>query len=86
MEKTRKWRFGFKRWLVLALIILGVIGANLYPPIRPHIQVAPEIIGQIAGFQNPPALRSFYLPSGRPAQEIPGAEPPGTQISPKRMV
>jgi F-type H+-transporting ATPase subunit a len=42
-SKTKK-RWGTNRWIVLATIILGVIFAGLYPPVRPHIQVAPEAI------------------------------------------
>lgn len=44
MEKTRKWRWGKKRWIVLGLIILSAIGANLIAPVQPHIQVAPEFL------------------------------------------
>lgn len=44
MEKTRKWRWGTKRWIVLGFIILSVIGVNLIKPVQPHIQVAPETI------------------------------------------
>lgn len=40
--KTRKWRWGINRWFILAFTILGIIGVNLYAPVRPHIQVAPE--------------------------------------------
>jgi F-type H+-transporting ATPase subunit a len=50
LEKTHKWRYGFKRWLVLLFVILGIIAANLYPPLAPHIQVAPEVIGKIGSF------------------------------------
>jgi F-type H+-transporting ATPase subunit a len=37
--------FGFEipnRYIVLALIILGILGARAFSPIRPHVQVAPE--------------------------------------------
>lgn len=44
MEKTRKWRWGTKRWIVLGFIILSVVGVNLIKPVQPHIQVAPETI------------------------------------------
>ncbi len=40
----RKWRFGFHRWLILALIILNVVAVRAYAPIRPHIQAAPEVV------------------------------------------
>ncbi len=39
---TRRWRLGFKRWLVLGLIVLSVFAARQYPPLRPHFQVPPE--------------------------------------------
>lgn len=44
MEKTRKWRWGKKRWIVLGLIILSVIGTIIIKPVQPHIQVAPETL------------------------------------------
>jgi F-type H+-transporting ATPase subunit a len=44
LEKTRKWRWGKKRWIVLGLIILSVVGVNLIAPVQPHIQVAPEFL------------------------------------------
>jgi len=44
LEKTRKWRWGTKRWIVLGFIILSVVGVSLIKPVQPHIQVAPETI------------------------------------------
>ena len=44
MEKTRKWRWGKNRWIVLGLIILSVIGTMIIKPVQPHIQVAPETL------------------------------------------
>jgi F-type H+-transporting ATPase subunit a len=44
LEKTRKWRWGKNRWIVLGLIILSVIGTILIKPVQPHIQVAPETL------------------------------------------
>jgi F-type H+-transporting ATPase subunit a len=44
--KTRKWRWGVNRWIVLALIILGAIFARAYPPLRPHVQLPAERLGQ----------------------------------------
>ena len=62
MEKTQKgrWRYGFKRWFVLLFIVLGIIGANYYSPIRPHIQVAPERISHAPLFTLP-IIGDFYL-------------------------
>lgn len=42
METTRKWRWGVNRWIVLGFIIFSIIAVQLYTPVRPHIQVAPE--------------------------------------------
>lgn len=42
METKRKWRFGVNRWIVLACVILGIIGANNFAPVQPHILVKPE--------------------------------------------
>lgn len=59
MEKTRKWRWGINRWIVLFFIVLGAIFASSYPPIRPHIQVAPE---RISGLMfTLPGIGPFYL-------------------------
>lgn len=58
--KTRKWRWGFKRWIVLVLVILSSVFANMYPPIRPHIQVAPENVSRLPLFSLP-VIGDFYL-------------------------
>ncbi len=60
METTRKWRFGVNRWVVLLLIVLQVVFASLYPPIRPHIQVAPEQLSDTPLFTLP-VIGSFYM-------------------------
>lgn len=60
MEKTRKWRWGVNRWFILLFTVLGIIGANLYPPIRPHIQVAPEKLSHHPLFTLP-VIGDFYL-------------------------
>ena len=50
MEQTRRWRWGVNRWFVLLFIILGAIGASLYPPIQPHVQLPAEALtGPIIG-------------------------------------
>lgn len=41
-EDLSKLRWGKNRWFVLLFIILGFIGARLYPPILPHIQLPAE--------------------------------------------
>lgn len=58
--KTRKWRWGVNRWIILFFIILGIIAANLYPPVRPHIQVAAETLTQKPLFSLP-VLGDVYL-------------------------
>jgi F-type H+-transporting ATPase subunit a len=41
--KKKGWRWGTNRWIVLALIILGYVGANyFFSPIRPFVQLPAE--------------------------------------------
>lgn len=60
MEKTRKWRWGKHRWILLALIILSVVGVNLIAPVQPHIQVAAENLSTKPLFSLP-VIGDFYL-------------------------
>ena len=60
MEKTRKWRWGKHRWILLLLIILSVIGVNIIAPVQPHIQVAAENLSAKPLFTLP-VLGDFYL-------------------------
>ncbi len=60
MEAKSKWRWGVNRWIVLLLIILSVLGAKYFPPIQPHIQVAPENLSSQPLFTLP-VIGSFYL-------------------------
>ncbi len=60
LEKTRNWRYGKHRWVVLACIILAIVVVNLIAPVRPHIQVAPERIGHDPLFTLP-GIGPFYL-------------------------
>ncbi len=53
--KARKWRWGLNRWFVLAFIVLGIIGAQMFPPVQPHIQVAAENVS------HEPLIRSEVL-------------------------
>ncbi len=55
METTRKRRYGVNRWWILLFFVLGLIFASLYPPVRPHILVAPERVSETPLFGN------FYL-------------------------
>lgn len=36
------WRWGFKRWIVLAVIIGNYVAAQYFAPVLPHIQMAAE--------------------------------------------
>lgn len=60
MEKTRKWRWGKHRWILLVLIILSVVGVNLIAPVQPHIQVAAENLSAKPLFTLP-VIGDFYL-------------------------
>lgn len=40
--KKESWRWGVNRWIVLALIILGFIGAKYFSPVRPFVQLPAE--------------------------------------------
>jgi F-type H+-transporting ATPase subunit a len=58
--KKKGWRWGTNRWIVLALIILGFIGAKFFSPVRPFVQLPAE-----HWMKNPlftiPGLGDFYL-------------------------
>jgi len=60
LETKSKWRWGVNRWILLACIIAGIFGANYFPPIQPHIQVAPENLTHDPLFTLP-VIGSFYL-------------------------
>lgn len=59
-NKQGKWRWGVNRWILLACILLGIAGAHYFPPIQPHIQVAPENLTHEPLFTLP-VIGSFYL-------------------------
>jgi F-type H+-transporting ATPase subunit a len=40
--KKKWWRWGTNRWIVLALIILGVVASKYFPSIRPFVQLPAE--------------------------------------------
>jgi len=59
--KKKAWRWGTNRWIVLALLILGFIGAKyFFSPVRPFVQLPAE-----HWMQNPlftlPGIGAFYL-------------------------
>jgi F-type H+-transporting ATPase subunit a len=58
--KAPKWRWGVKRWIVLALAVVGGIIASKHTPIiMPHIQVAPEVISD--KLFTIPYIGDFYM-------------------------
>lgn len=59
IEKPKR-RFGFKRWLVLLFVVLNIVAAQFYPPVRPHIQVAPERLSHTPLFTLP-VIGDFYM-------------------------
>jgi F-type H+-transporting ATPase subunit a len=66
---TRKWKYGFKRWIVLALIIASGVAAFAGPrwyaplaPIKPPIVMPAEEIGPGWNFIPPFAIGSFRFP------------------------
>jgi F-type H+-transporting ATPase subunit a len=60
LVETRKWRYGKKRWVVFGLIGLNILAVNMFPPVTPHIAVAPEKIMHDPLFTLP-GLGDFYL-------------------------
>ncbi len=44
-EKTKRWRWGVNRWIVLVLIIFNFYFATKFPPIAPHVQLPAEALG-----------------------------------------
>lgn len=60
MENTSKWRYGFNRWIILGLVILAIISVSFFPPVQPHILVAPEKLGETPLFTLP-VIGDFYL-------------------------
>jgi F-type H+-transporting ATPase subunit a len=42
VEETPRRRFGFKRWIILALIVIEIFLARFFPPFRPVTELAAE--------------------------------------------
>jgi len=42
VEKTRRWRWGVNRWIILLFIVLSYFGARAFSPILPHVQLPAE--------------------------------------------
>jgi F-type H+-transporting ATPase subunit a len=60
LEKTKKWRFGVNRWIILGFVILAAVGVQFFPVIQPHILVAPEKISETPLFTLP-VIGEFYM-------------------------
>ena len=60
MENTRKWRYGVNRWIILLLVVLAIVAASFFPPVQPHILVAPERISETPLFTLP-VIGAFYM-------------------------
>jgi len=54
-QKTKRWRYGVNRWLVIGLIVIGFILLGVFPPLRPHIQLPAETLSQA------PIIGDVYL-------------------------
>src|SRR3972149_2874749 len=44
LARRPRWRWGINRWWVLLFIVLGVVAAAAWPPIRPHVQLPAEVL------------------------------------------
>jgi F-type H+-transporting ATPase subunit a len=58
--KTRKWRWGVNRWIVLFFIAMSVWWMGIFPPIRPHVQLPAENVSHHPLFSIP-GLGDVYL-------------------------
>lgn len=58
-EEVQGWRWGVHRWFVFLIIILNVIAARFYTPVRPHVQLPAERVTSepLATF---PVVGPFY--------------------------
>ena len=51
-QKTKRWRYGVNRWLIIGLMVLGFILTGIFTPLRPHIQLPAEKLSQQPLFGN----------------------------------
>ena len=58
--KTKKWRWGVNRWIVLVLIILSIWLSGIFPPIQPHVQLPAEYLTE-SPLVSLPVLGDIYL-------------------------
>lgn len=59
-QTTRRWRWGINRWFVLLFVVLGVLAARAFPPVRPDVQLQAEALSSQPLFSLP-GLGPFYL-------------------------
>jgi F-type H+-transporting ATPase subunit a len=60
VEKTRRWRWGVNRWLVLLFVVLGIFAARAYAPVLPHVQLPAEVLSERPLFTIP-VIGEIYL-------------------------
>jgi F-type H+-transporting ATPase subunit a len=60
LENTRTRRGGVNRWFILLFVVLAIIAVQFFPPIQPHILVAPERITH-SPLITLPVLGEIYL-------------------------
>lgn len=58
MEKTRKWRWGVNRWIILGLVVVSVFTSKAFKPVRPEILMAPEALTPVITL---PVIGKFAL-------------------------
>lgn len=59
-QATRKWKYGVNRWFILAIIVVSIFVAGMFPPMRPHIQLPAEYLTDVL-FQFPGTGEDFRL-------------------------
>ncbi len=60
MQKTKKWKYGTNRWIILGFVILAIIASSYFPPVQPHILFATEKLSSTPLFTLP-VIGDFYL-------------------------
>jgi len=86
VQKIRDfWRWGFKRWLIILVIIAGVIITNRIAPVRPHVQLPAEKLTHHPLFSLP-VIGDFYLTNTLVATLIGDVIILGLALSVKRAV
>jgi F-type H+-transporting ATPase subunit a len=60
LARRPRWRWGVNRWWVLLFIVLGVVAAGAWPPIRPHVQLPAEVLSA-APLVTLPLVGPIYL-------------------------